>query len=119
MVVRQRLPVFQALFFSSAVVCLGSATAYITFTYCGVSRETRNTFLRVTVGIASSWFVFFLCRSYERFCRHWMWVPMAVGLAQVRLCFVFGQTASIYMCPCKMSVRLVVVAVACRCWSCT
>ena len=83
MVIRQRLPVFQALFFSSALVCLGSAIAYITFTFCGVSRESRNTLLRITVGLASSWFVFFLCRSYERFCRHWMWVPMAVGLTQV------------------------------------
>ena len=83
MVIRQRLPLFQALFFSSALMCFGSALAYTIYIYCGIHRETRNFFVKITIGIASSWFIFFLCRSYERFVKDWVWVPMAVTLAQV------------------------------------
>jgi Hydroxymethylglutaryl-coenzyme A reductase len=83
MVFRQRMPVFQALFFSSALVCIGSGGSYIIYTYCGIDRELRNLLLKMTLGVASSWFVFFLCRSFERFCRDWVWVPMSVCLAQL------------------------------------
>ena len=83
MVFRQRLPVLQALFFSSALVCIGSGGSYIIYTYCGIDRELRNLLLKITIGIASSWFVFFLCRSFERFCKDWVWVPMSVCLAQL------------------------------------
>ena len=83
MVFRQRMPVFQALFFSSALVCIGAGGSYITYTYCGIDRELRNLLLKITIGVASSWFVFFLCRSFERFCRDWVWVPMSVCLAQL------------------------------------
>ena len=82
-VFRQRMPVFQALFFSSALVCIGSGGSYIIYTYCGIDRELRNFLLQLTIGVASSWFVFFLCRSFERFCRDWVWVPMSVCLAQL------------------------------------
>jgi Hydroxymethylglutaryl-coenzyme A reductase len=83
MVFRQRMPVFQALFFSSALVCIGSGGSYIIYTYCGIDRELRNLLLKMTLGVSSSWFVFFLCRSFERFCRDWVWVPMSVCLAQL------------------------------------
>ena len=83
LVFRQRMPVFQALFFSSALVCIGSGGSYIIYTYCGIDRELRNFLLQLTIGLASSWFVFFLCRSFERFCRDWVWVPMSVCLAQL------------------------------------
>jgi hypothetical protein len=57
--------------------------SYVIYTYCGIDRELRNLLLKITIGIASSWFVFFLCRSFERFCRDWVWVPMSVCLAQL------------------------------------
>jgi len=83
MVIKQRLPVFQALFFSSVVMCVGSAGSFIIYSYFGIDRDTRNTMLKVTMGISSSWFVFFLCRSFERFFRDWLWLAMSVGLAQL------------------------------------
>ena len=83
MVIQQRLPVFQALFFSSAVMCVGSAGSYIIYSYFGVDRETRNTLLKITMGISASWFVFFVCRSFERFFRDWLWLAMSVALAQL------------------------------------
>ena len=83
MVIQQRLPVFQALFFSSAVMCVGSTRSYIIYSYFGIDREIRNTMLKLTMGVAASWFAFFLCRSFERFFRDWLWLAMSVALAQL------------------------------------
>jgi hypothetical protein len=82
-VIRKRLPVFQAVFFSSAAVCIGSAGAYVLYSYFGIDRELRNIITRVTLGFSSSWLVFLFCRSFERFLRDWIWVLMSVGLAQM------------------------------------
>lgn len=83
MVIRQRLPVFQALFFSSVVMCVGSAAAYLVYVHIGIDREARNTIIKLTMSFSASWFVFFLCRSFERFCRDWVWLLLSVGLAQL------------------------------------
>jgi hypothetical protein len=71
--IKQRTPLFQALFFSSALVCVGSASSYAIYYYMGgfVGREIRNSLLKLTISISVSWFAFFLCRSFERFCRDW------------------------------------------------
>ena len=81
--VRERKPLFQALFFSSVVVCIGSFFSYLIFWYLNVDREIRNILVKLTLGLAASWFIFFLCRSFERFVRDWIWIVMSVGLAQV------------------------------------
>jgi hypothetical protein len=82
-VIRRRLPVFQAVFFSSAAVCIGSAGAYVSYAYFGIDREHRNIITKLTLGFAASWLVFFFCRSFERFLRDWLWVGMSIGLAQI------------------------------------
>jgi len=81
--IRERKPLFQALFFSSVVVCVGSSFSYLFFWYLNIDREMRNVLVNITLGLASSWFIFFLCRSFERFIRDWIWLFMSVGLAQV------------------------------------
>lgn len=72
-IIRQRTPLFQALFFSSALMCIGTASSYAVYYYFGsvVDREIRNALLKLTISMAVSWFTFFLCRSFERFCRDW------------------------------------------------
>lgn len=81
--IRERKPLFQALFFSSVLVCVGSSFSYLLFWYLNIDREIRNVLVKMTLGLASSWFIFFLCRSFERFVRDWIWLIMSVGLAQV------------------------------------
>ena len=81
--IRERKPLFQALFFSSVLVCLGSSFSYIIFWYLNIDREFRNMLVKATLGLASSWFIFFFCRSFERFIRDWIWLIMSVGLAQL------------------------------------
>ena len=83
MLIKQRLPVFQAVFFSCALICVGASCAYITHSYCGIEREMRNVLLKATIGLSAGWFVFFLCRSFERFFKDWVWLVMAAALAQV------------------------------------
>lgn len=82
-VVKERWPVFQALFFSSALVCLGCAASYLLYVYEGVDRETRNVLLCCCLSAGASWLTFFLCRYFERFFRDWVWVAMALALARV------------------------------------
>ena len=50
LVIKKRLPVFQAVFFASILVCFGSSGSYIVYSYCGVDRETRNLLLKATIG---------------------------------------------------------------------
>ena len=78
--IRQKLPLFQATFFSSALVCMGALVAHVTYSQCGIDRETRNSIIRVTMALSAGWFVFFLCRSFERFCHDWFWVVMSITL---------------------------------------
>ena len=82
MVIKQRLPLFQAVFFSSLLTCLGSSCAYIVYAYCGVEREWRNVLLKCTIGISSGWLVFYITRAFERFFKDWIWILMAAASAQ-------------------------------------
>lgn len=78
--IHQKLPLFQATFFSSALLFVGTLTARLIYSYCGVDRETRNVLIRCTMALSASWFVFFLCRSFERFCHDWFWVVLSITL---------------------------------------
>jgi hypothetical protein len=83
MVIKKCLPMFQALFFSSVVICFGTAISFGMYYYLGTGRELRNILLKLTLSLACSWFVFFVFRLFERFCRDWIWVGLAVGLSQM------------------------------------
>jgi hypothetical protein len=79
--IRQRLPLFQATFFSAALCVMGSITASLAYTYCDIGRENRNLLIQTTLSLSAAWFVFFVCRSFERFCHDWFWVVLSVTLA--------------------------------------
>jgi hypothetical protein len=69
MVIKQHLPIFQAIFFSSLLICTGSFLSYLLYSIEYIDYESRNMLMKTCIGIASSWFIFFLCRSFERFFR--------------------------------------------------
>jgi hypothetical protein len=79
--IKKRLPVFQALFFSSLVVVLGFTATYLVYYHGLLERESRNVSFKFILSVAISWFVFSLCRSFERFFRDWLWIAMSVSLA--------------------------------------
>lgn len=81
MVIKQRLPVFQAVFFSCALVCIGTSVAYLLYSYCGIDREIRNQLMKFGVALSAGWMIFTICRSFERFVKNWAWVGMATALA--------------------------------------
>jgi hypothetical protein len=76
------MPLFQALYFSCMLVCCGVTFSYIAYIYIGIDREIRNMLIKLTISIASSWFLFFVCRSFERFFHDWIWVGFSIGSAQ-------------------------------------
>ncbi len=80
--VRERLPLFQALFFSCALMCTGSVGAYIMYSYLGVNRDTRNSMIQMVMGISTGWFVFVLCRSFDYFFQRWSWLALTYFLLQ-------------------------------------
>jgi hypothetical protein len=80
--VRKRLPLFQAMFFSCALMCTGSAGSYIIYSYFGVDRETRNNLIKLTMGVSAGWFIFVLCRFFEVFFNQWSWLVLTVFLLQ-------------------------------------
>jgi hypothetical protein len=80
--IRERLPLFQALFFSCALMCTGSAGSYIMYSYMGVGREARNMLIQTTMGVSAGWFVFVLCRSFENFFHQWSWLVLTACLLQ-------------------------------------
>lgn len=80
--IREKMPLFQSLFFSSALVVLGSIFGQLLFRYAGIDRELRNDILRIVMAIATSWLVFFVARSFQRFVRNWIWILMSVILAR-------------------------------------
>ena len=82
MLIRQKLPVFQAIYFSCSMILWGSLAVYFICSYYGIERETRNTVLKVLLGLACAWFVFSLCRSLETFMKEWIWIAMSIILAQ-------------------------------------
>jgi hypothetical protein len=82
LIIRDKLPLFQSLYLSSVVVCLGSTLSLLSFLYFGIDREMRNTLLKLTFAIAGSLLTFFLCQSFERFFNQWFWVIVAVYLAK-------------------------------------
>lgn len=79
--IKKRLPVFQALFFSSLLIVLGFTVSYLAYYNGLLGRESRNVCFKYTLSAAISWFVFSLCRSFERFFRDWLWIAMSVSLA--------------------------------------
>jgi len=79
---KKELPLFQAAFFSCALMCTGSAASYIIYSYFGVDREARNHLISLTMGMSAGWFVFVLCRSFEVFFSKWSWVMLTLFLAQ-------------------------------------
>ena len=83
LVIKQRLPLFQAVFFSSLLTCVGSTCAYLIYAYCGVEREWRNILLKATIAISASWLVFYIARAFERFFKDWIWLAMSVALAMI------------------------------------
>ena len=80
--IRERLPLFQALFFSCALMCTGSTGSYIIYSYCGVTRDLRDMLIRTTMGVSTGWFVFVLCRSFESFFHQWSWLVLTACLLQ-------------------------------------
>ena len=80
---RERLPVFQALYFSCAAMCIGSVGAFAIYSYFGIDREFRNTLYKCTMAMSAAWLVFFLCRTFERFFRKWSWVVMTLVMTQL------------------------------------
>jgi hypothetical protein len=82
-IIKKRIIVFQAVYFSSVMVCIGLAGSQILYSYCGVDRNMKNVLIKICVGMAASWLTFSLCRSFERFCRDWSWIVLCIGLAQL------------------------------------
>ena len=80
---RERLPLFQALYFSCAAMCIGSVGAFSIYSYFGIDREFRNTLYKCTMAMSAAWLIFFLCRTFERFFRKWSWVLMTLVLTQL------------------------------------
>lgn len=80
---RQKKPLFQALFFSGLLSCSGCAAVYSLYYYGGIDRELRNNLMRCIISLAGGWCTFFVCRSFERFLSNWVWVAMAVGLGRM------------------------------------
>lgn len=77
---RERRPLFQALYFSCASMCVGSLAGFCIYSYLGIDRELRNTIYKITLAASSAWLAFFLCRTHERFFRQWSWVPMTYAM---------------------------------------
>lgn len=80
---RDTLPAFQTVYFSSLVVCIGSALAYFVYMYCGVVRGTRNLMLQYSVAVALSWCCFCCARYFEDTCRDYLWLGMSAVLYTV------------------------------------
>jgi hypothetical protein len=81
--IKKRLPLFQAVFFSSLLIFCGFSFIYLAYYYDAMGRETRNTCFKVVLSISISWLVFSLCRSFERFFRDWLWIGMSVSLSYI------------------------------------
>ena len=80
---RERLPLFQALYFSCAAMCIGCLGAFSLYSYFGIDREFRNSLYKGTMALSASWLAFFLCRTFERFFRKWSWVLMTLVLTRL------------------------------------
>ena len=78
--IREKMPFFQAIFFSSLLFFVGSIVSYLCFKYVGLGRESRNKVLLLLLCVSTVWFVFFLVRSFQRFVRAWLWVFLSVLL---------------------------------------
>lgn len=81
-ILREKLPLFQAIYLASVVVCLGSALSVGCFKYLSVDRESRNTLIKLTLGLAASLLTFFICQSLDRFFSQWSWLLISVILAK-------------------------------------
>eukprot|EP00981_Chlorochromonas_danica_P003561 scaffold659_cov192-Ochromonas_danica.AAC.74 len=81
--IRERLPLFQALYFSSCLLCFGSLGIYMIHCYFGISRDERNLMLRVMIAASLALLTNFVCRSFERFFVEWSWIALAVFLSEI------------------------------------
>jgi hypothetical protein len=75
---RASKPVFTSLYFSSLFITFGTIASYICYHYFDIGRELRNFIIRITLGIAISWFVFFFCRAFDRYLYDWIWFIIAL-----------------------------------------
>lgn len=82
-IIKKRIIVFQAIYFSSALICVGVVGSYILYSYFNIDRGARNVIIKCTIGMAASWLTFSFCRSFERFSRDWSWIVMCIGLIQL------------------------------------
>ena len=81
-VIRERLPLFQSIYFSSLLVFIGSLSTFCISYMLNIDREIRNAIIKFLISIASSWFTFFFCRSFDRFFRKWSWIILSISLVQ-------------------------------------
>lgn len=81
--IKLQRPLFQALYFSCFLLHVGSISSYLVYHYVGIDRELRNTCLKFTIGIAASWFTFFVCRAFERFLCNWIWVALSMEMSRI------------------------------------
>lgn len=77
---RERRPLFQALYFSCVFMSVGSLAGFCIYSYLGIDRDFRNTIYKLTLAASAAWLAFFLCRTFEKFFRRWSWVPMTYAL---------------------------------------
>jgi hypothetical protein len=72
-------PVFQSLYFSSALVTVGSAALYLLYHYFGIDREIRNALVRVVIAISIAWLTFCVSRSFDKILYDWFWIVIVVA----------------------------------------
>jgi hypothetical protein len=80
LLLKKKRPIFQAFYFSCLLLCAGCGASYMLYYYDLLHREHRNVFAKVTISIASGWFTFFFCRSFEKILSDWSWMLMVAGL---------------------------------------
>lgn len=79
-IIKKRKIIFQAVYFSTVLICLGLIGSHILYFYFGIDRSIKNTLIKLSIGAATSWLAFSLCRSFERFCCDWSWIVLCIGL---------------------------------------
>lgn len=76
--IRQKKFVLQSLYFMSLTIVSGSATAYFSYHYFGLSREMRNLLVRLVLAASVAWFTFFLARLFDNFLSSWCWILLSL-----------------------------------------
>ena len=83
LLIQEKVPFFQAIFFSSLLVVVGTAFSSALYTCLGIGREAKNAILCLTLSLASAWLVFFLCRAFSRFIRYVSYYILSYRLTEV------------------------------------